>query len=309
MPEVWFVAIATWLCSGVVGAIIGARRNSLGPGFLLGLLFGPLGAIAAFALDGRPMCPTCRNRIDLLAQMCPICRTELAWLDGTVGTKEQVGRWRARKRDEALTELFLQKERDAERAESQQEFNRKVQAVAVRLWDALLHGFRFAVISPLTTIDGWLRGVADGSRAIYRMLVLFWFGLIPLVVGCSILIISCRSKPSSLLGIPAPIQLHVADERPEAVAAEEAEDAHPVDPPPRIRVVAEEPALPARDDIVVAEKEPPVHPAERVEKQPALPRVGDADKENGPRGDGDLNVLPEQPRPVAQPMDAVSRRA
>jgi hypothetical protein len=44
---------------------------------LLGLLFGPLGVLAAFALDARATCPRCYGRIDAEAYICMYCHTPL----------------------------------------------------------------------------------------------------------------------------------------------------------------------------------------------------------------------------------------
>lgn len=74
--EVWFV-IAT-VC-GLLGAVIGSRKNAPGFGFLLGFLFGPLGTLVACFVDGRPDCPQCRESIQIGASICPHCRQSLRW--------------------------------------------------------------------------------------------------------------------------------------------------------------------------------------------------------------------------------------
>ena len=62
-----------------LGALIASRRKASLGGFVLGLLFGPLGVVAAFALDGRDQCPKCGTRLDSNGEICPSCKTELAW--------------------------------------------------------------------------------------------------------------------------------------------------------------------------------------------------------------------------------------
>lgn len=68
--------VAFWLVCGVVGGVIGNTKDAGVSGFLLGALLGPLGVLAAFAVDGRPQCEKCRTRIDPKATICPQCRTE-----------------------------------------------------------------------------------------------------------------------------------------------------------------------------------------------------------------------------------------
>jgi hypothetical protein len=57
----------------ILGYVIGSAKNSGAEGLALGLLFGPLGVIAAFALDNRPQCRSCLGRIDPAARVCPHC--------------------------------------------------------------------------------------------------------------------------------------------------------------------------------------------------------------------------------------------
>ncbi len=47
------VVVNAVICS-FLGALIGGRRDAAGNGAILGFLFGELGLIVAFALDGRP---------------------------------------------------------------------------------------------------------------------------------------------------------------------------------------------------------------------------------------------------------------
>lgn len=68
---------AIWLVCAFLGAIIGEAREAGGRGFLLGLFFGPLGMIAAFAMDGRRECPRCGTRVTRRQSMCPNCGGEV----------------------------------------------------------------------------------------------------------------------------------------------------------------------------------------------------------------------------------------
>ena len=53
-----------WCLCGIPGASVGSIKNAGKQGFLLGSLLGPLGVIAAFALDRRPKCRACQRRIE-----------------------------------------------------------------------------------------------------------------------------------------------------------------------------------------------------------------------------------------------------
>lgn len=69
--------IVSSVWSGIVGAIIGKPRNANAVGFWLGVIFGPLGAIATFAYDKRPQCPKCNGRLDGTPELCPHCRSKI----------------------------------------------------------------------------------------------------------------------------------------------------------------------------------------------------------------------------------------
>lgn len=66
-------------CAGLGGAV-GAPRMAYFTGLLLGLFFGPLGVFAAFAIDKRPLCPNCYERLNGLARECPACHSGLSWV-------------------------------------------------------------------------------------------------------------------------------------------------------------------------------------------------------------------------------------
>lgn len=72
--------LGAWCLAHVTcGIIVGRARERGLAGGLLGLLFGPIGVIAAFALDGRPSCPMCESRLDAAPRKCPHCRADLQW--------------------------------------------------------------------------------------------------------------------------------------------------------------------------------------------------------------------------------------
>ncbi len=84
-----FLAAAAYTVSMVVCAVlgraVGAARMAFYTGMLLGLFFGPMGVLVAFAVDKRTQCPNCFSRLDGLARQCPYCRVILRW--------EQRPRW------------------------------------------------------------------------------------------------------------------------------------------------------------------------------------------------------------------------
>lgn len=62
---------------GVLGSIVGVRKNAAGTGFILGFLFSLIGVLLAFAADNRPKCTSCATRIDPSAKVCPSCHAEV----------------------------------------------------------------------------------------------------------------------------------------------------------------------------------------------------------------------------------------
>ena len=74
--ETLMILFGTWFTCGIAGAIIGSSKNAAFGGFILGFFLGPLGVIAAFAIDGRRKCPKCATRVNAGASICPQCRSE-----------------------------------------------------------------------------------------------------------------------------------------------------------------------------------------------------------------------------------------
>jgi hypothetical protein len=78
--------LTCWVCvgigcvlSGIAGSIAANGRNGAIQGFLAGFFLGPLGVIAALALDYRPCCPRCAGRLDGEGHVCQHCRVALEW--------------------------------------------------------------------------------------------------------------------------------------------------------------------------------------------------------------------------------------
>ena len=72
--------VLTWLACAFLGAVIAQQKQAGIAGLFLGLIFGPLGVLAAFALDWRLQCYKCLGRLEGRASVCPHCRTELGWV-------------------------------------------------------------------------------------------------------------------------------------------------------------------------------------------------------------------------------------
>jgi len=73
MGEHFFLIVGGWLVCGVLGAIIASGKNAGGSGFALGVLFGPLGLLAAFAVDRRRQCDKCGGRVNGAPEVCQRC--------------------------------------------------------------------------------------------------------------------------------------------------------------------------------------------------------------------------------------------
>jgi hypothetical protein len=78
---VWFWICFTWFGSAVAAGIIGHARQAVVPGAILGLFLGPIGLVAAFALDGRSSCPHCAGKLDGRGQICQHCNRPIRWHD------------------------------------------------------------------------------------------------------------------------------------------------------------------------------------------------------------------------------------
>lgn len=72
--------LLSMLVCAALGAAVGAPRMAYFTGLLLGLFFGPLGVFVAFAIDKRPQCPNCFERLGGIAKECPRCQSGLTWV-------------------------------------------------------------------------------------------------------------------------------------------------------------------------------------------------------------------------------------
>lgn len=72
-----------WFSSAVAAGIIGHSRQAALPGALLGMFLGPIGVLAAFALDGRSSCPHCAGKLDGRGQICQHCHRPIRWHEST----------------------------------------------------------------------------------------------------------------------------------------------------------------------------------------------------------------------------------
>lgn len=83
----WFICglLGTWFICGLLGYVIGMNKEAGKTGLWLGLLFGPLGLLAAAPVDRRAPCPSCGTRLNGRPSLCPGCRTKFEW-DGDACT-------------------------------------------------------------------------------------------------------------------------------------------------------------------------------------------------------------------------------
>jgi ribosomal protein L37AE/L43A len=70
--------VAIWLVCGIVAGIIGSAKNAGVQGFIFGVMLGPLGILAAFAVDGRMNCSQCGTKLNAGAKICPSCHEPVA---------------------------------------------------------------------------------------------------------------------------------------------------------------------------------------------------------------------------------------
>lgn len=208
MSDLLFVAVLCWIASGIVGAVIGTRRNSAGAGFVLGLFFGPLGALAAFALDGRSACPECRNKIDNGVRLCPTCHARLDWYYGIVGTVDTVAQWREQRQQRIQAEHVADQRSRKQAAKRHAEFKKNVLGVFGFAWALLwscCQSLLRVLLSPFVALDRWLFSIADGSPATYRGLWIGSFVLIPLtfVAGCGVIVWASQTPESPVTAQPA----------------------------------------------------------------------------------------------------------
>ena len=75
----WFWIWYGWISSAVAAGIVGHGRKAALPGAVLGIFFGPVGLLAAFALDGRSSCPHCAGKLDGRGQICQHCNRPIRW--------------------------------------------------------------------------------------------------------------------------------------------------------------------------------------------------------------------------------------
>ena len=98
MGSFCFYTVIALICGGLAAGVALPRKAAI-YGLILGLLFGPLGLIAAFRLDERPQCPYCLSRINGRikgATVCPYCRNDLFWRRGEVLLRQEYEQIRAK---------------------------------------------------------------------------------------------------------------------------------------------------------------------------------------------------------------------
>ena len=70
--------VVIWVICAIIAAAIGGKKGEAGSGFLIGLVFGPIGVLFALLSTGnRKPCPFCKEQINKKAEICPHCRTAL----------------------------------------------------------------------------------------------------------------------------------------------------------------------------------------------------------------------------------------
>lgn len=67
-----------WFLCGLIAAAVGSSKNLGAPGFLLGLLLGPIGIMIVVLSSGnRIPCPFCREKMNRRAIVCPHCQCDV----------------------------------------------------------------------------------------------------------------------------------------------------------------------------------------------------------------------------------------
>lgn len=100
--ELWSLLFVSSICSGFLGGFVGNRVNRACAGAALGLLFGPMGFIAAFALKEkrRPAQTTGKVRKDrqpkTIEFVCHKCGNMMSAPDTLGGTVDRCGKCRAK---------------------------------------------------------------------------------------------------------------------------------------------------------------------------------------------------------------------
>jgi hypothetical protein len=94
--EIYLIILILFAFSmAAISAWVGSQREAGTAGFILGLLLGPIGIlITAIALDGRQKCPYCLEHVNLKAQLCPKCHSELHWAFEYDEDELRPGRWK-----------------------------------------------------------------------------------------------------------------------------------------------------------------------------------------------------------------------
>ena len=67
-----------WILCGVVAAMIGAKKGETFLGFIVGMLFGPIGILIALLSKGnRKKCIHCKELIHKDASVCSHCQSAI----------------------------------------------------------------------------------------------------------------------------------------------------------------------------------------------------------------------------------------
>jgi hypothetical protein len=293
------VLLVGWIASGIVGAVIGSRRNSGGAGFALGLFFGPLGAIAAFALDGRSVCPECRNKIDAGIRLCPTCRAQLAWYEGMVGTPKTVDLWRMQHRKHIQNKVAAQQRLREERERQKAAFQKKLSGIAAAVWailQSLCRGILRVLVFPLVAVNCQLWEMADGSKVAYRFMWVGCFVLIPitLITGLGVVVWAARSPAASSIDQPS------VNAEPRPVAAEVRPIAAEMRPMPEMPPVPDD----EEDGVADAAVLPAVEPEDPDNRQAQAP----VDAAAKPLA-GDPGIEGDRPVAVQKPVDDIEAPA